>query len=140
NALTSRSTALGFGTTLTGAPGSFDPRPAGRLIHVQMIAGVEVIWAAGHQGIAKSTDGGHTWTTPLVPTTGNTAWKAVCGLDANTALACRWLARGLWLVSNGTATQITDPGILHSINMINGTVWACGPGALYKWNGTRFVS
>ena len=138
NALTSRSTKIGFGSSLTGSAGSPDPRPAGRQIHVQMINGVEVIWAVGHQGIAKSTDGGKTWTTPLVPAPSGTAWKAVCGLDANTALACRWRARGLWMVKNGVASQIADPGILHSINKINGTVWACGPGGLYKWNGSSF--
>ena len=141
NALTSRSTEIGFATGLTGSPGSHEPRPAGRLIHVQMLGRIEVIWAASAQGVAKSTDGGYTWSTPRVPANGgSTAWKAVCGLDANTALACRWLARGLWLVTTSGATQIADPGVLHSINKINGVVWACGPGGLYQWNGSAFVN
>jgi hypothetical protein len=46
----------------------------------------------------------------------------------------------LWQVTTSGATQIADPGVLHSINKINGVVWACGPGGLYQWNGSAFVN
>ena len=140
NALTRRSTAIQFGSTLTGSAGSPDPRPAGRLIDVQMFGSTETIWAASLKGIAKSTDQGKTWTTPVGPIPGGQAYKAVCGIDANTALACKWRTAGLFMVTGSKITTVAGAPVLHSINKIAGRILACGPGGIYEWDGTKFGS
>ena len=131
-----RSSAVGFGTALGSGKGGVMPRPVGSMIDVTMTGGVETIWVASSKGIAYSTDQGHTW---HISAGTSAMYRAIAQLSPTSALAALYNTSGLTLVSGGVVSHPAAPGIIHDLKRINTSVYACGPGGVYTWNGTTLV-
>jgi hypothetical protein len=134
-----RSRTYNCGTTANAR--GVHPRPVGQLIQVDYdrTSGVEYIYVASSAGVARSTDGGHTFTVLGLAATPLHAFSSVNLMGSNSLYVATWWGGGhsVFRLDNirgaATTTQLTAaPAFVQDITTINGVTYAAaGPGGVY---------